>query len=1769
MKKKFLGRLLTMLLVATMVFTLLPASAIAAAEWWGGDEYADDAATQADETKKYEYNIFFLDCGRKYYSVDSIKQFIDNASAAGFNYIQLAVGNDGLRFLLDDMSLTVNGTTYSSDSVKNAIQDGNQKYNQTFDDQTKSPYYPYNPETNELTQSEMDTIIDYANSKGMGVIPCVNTPGHMDAILSAATSLTNIDCSYNGSVRTIDVSNSTAVAFTKALLQKYIAYFADKGCKLFNMGADEYANDIYSSGSMGFGNLQTEGHYGDYVTYVNQVAKLVKNAGMTPMAFNDGIYYNNVTNVGTFDTNIIICYWSNGWSGYTPLSASSLVSKGFKLVNTNGSYYWVLGKTDAQCSADKASGFSYQTFPNQYGDETIPSPVGSMFCIWADYPGAETESSVLTKTAATIAAFGKALPNLGISIVDGTTNAAPSPTTTVGKSMTLTASEKVTWTTSDDTVLKIESADADDVSTYAAYSVIAKSVIVTPLAVGSATITAENSTGKTASYSVTVNAQETKTITVAENSTFSITVDGSYEGPFTTENGTVATVATEVKEGVSATPAKVTSEDALVSGGQYLIESARAAVHNRDNTILTSTSSNGSQLDISGTTSTNAKMLWTITKSGSGYTVANGDNYLTVGNATSSISSSPVVLSLKMQTCKYYKIGETSQYNKSYWAISYGDSYLNLYGGSNATVAGGYSADAISDAGSCWNLYRVGSGKPQTTITFTGVKEGTTTVEIGGVLYTINVISQSLADVDPLTIEYWITNRSLKVSDNCASESRTQKQGKKESYTAYYINIPATTADINSADGLPISQFAPSPTTNLVDSNSPNYVFWLARMLNKATTDSSGSGNEEQTADGGDDNTLSGTEFTKIRYYDGTWSVYDATNNEWVPVTTNHQLVAYYMQRTEVTQEVTTDVVDWGGDPTSSVYDYLGEQFVFLDFAVKYESGELSPDSFPNAKTVGFHCENMTERPIGRINAVATDDYEVYMITVRPNDNNSSTVISGSTMRDAYSNGYSYSGTEKVIWVDDIADIGDFADESLHAEGFRVGGEAAIVDGITISKGQAMLITYYVRAKASETSLTVRYVDSATGDEFYSYNIVAGGQKGDTEIPAGIGLPETKYGNYSSLTNGAVKNSLGKTQYISSDLSTMPKIGAQYRYVDYTCVNVERSDDGKTVTLYYTFNAPVATFVADFGLPVTIEKSNINANLAANGVSITKIEASGVSCGKVSTDNNTVTYTPDSRFAASEKGDTFTLTYTGRIQTSNGIQESSVAYRVTILPASNVLYEESFLTKADGWTNGDSAAPTTAQETQKVGDTETTYNVFGYDNAYKDKTGASGYYQASDLIAGKGMSNALTTEFYGNGFDLIGNCGPTTGRVFMLITSKDGGKGRIVDVDTRYTAGTLSQVPLAHVELNDGHYAVKIYAGGLTATTTSSQSGSRNAAVYASSFAVNGYDVDLNRVLAENGLTLADVEYTKISSASTVPAVSAYSVATYADTASTIERPAGTHVEIDGFRVYRSTTDDVAKNYPENEQNVKYVNILDAADNFTAFVEGSDKDTEWTKADEYELKGGPQNEIYLRTSGTGNGSAVTFKTDVGTVLQISARAVENGKSAKLVINGTTYDIASNTEMYYTVTANENGIVTIKNTGDGMLALGNLKVKNGTTVQALSEEDYPAAIALLNETVTPAEPEQPTVFVPEHFSIRNYATPLFRHKLVTLRIDFSKDVSYVEIDGQKYYPSKFASWFGYYTVTFTDTIGRNDNYFYKVVFFDANGNPSETQSVYGK
>lgn len=519
MRMKKSRRWLSALLAILMLPTMIPTVAFAA-----------DGDTSSDF-----YKIVHVDAGRKYFSVSGIKSIIDNASTAGFTHLQLAVGNDGLRFLLDDMSITANSTTYTSDAVKAGIQAGNKNYNTSMG---------YNPDTNELTQAEMDTIISYAKSKNMEIIPLINTPGHMDAILYAANVLTDEDCAYDKSERTIDVTNDTAVEFTKALVQKYIDYFANNGSTIFNMGADEYANDVYSSGAMGFGRLQTKGQYDSFVTYVNDVASMIEKAGMKPMAFNDGIYFNDNASCGTFDKNIIISYWSSGWSGYSVASASFLADKGHPMVNTHGDYYYVVGKTDKY--DDNGSDYAKSFDSTVFAGSTISNPVGATFCIWCDYPGRETEEEIVENTAPIIAAFGTALPSNTAEPEQKKIEGAPA-SMTVNESVTLTVSESAVWETSNADVISLAAATR---------SVESESVTATAKSTGTATITATTDTAVyTADITVTaadsgntggVEVTENKTITVTVGATETATISGAnYAGTYTTEDPSIATVEVE------------------------------------------------------------------------------------------------------------------------------------------------------------------------------------------------------------------------------------------------------------------------------------------------------------------------------------------------------------------------------------------------------------------------------------------------------------------------------------------------------------------------------------------------------------------------------------------------------------------------------------------------------------------------------------------------------------------------------------------------------------------------------------------------------------------------------------------------------------------------------------------------------------------------------------------------------------------------------------------------------------------------------------------------------------------------------------------------------------------------------------------------------------------------------------------------------------------------------------------------------------------------
>lgn len=1710
--KKNLTRILSLLLVLVLMVGVLPVSALADGWDLTGELDTEQLLERAEPVEMqskpavdgYDYSIMFLDCGRKYYSVDSIKKLIDNAFAAGFNYIQLAVGNDGLRFLLDDMSLTVNGTTYTSEAVSSAIHAGNEVY--------------YNFDVDELTQAEMDTIIAYANSKGMGVIPCVNTPGHMDAILDAATSLTGKNCSYNGSARTIDVTNATAVAFTQALLQKYITYFAGKGCQLFNMGADEYANDIYTVGGMGFGNLQSAGKYSYYVTYVNQVAKMIKDAGMKPMAFNDGIYFAGNTSSGTFDTEIIICYWSNGWPGYTPMPAATLATKGFKMVNTNGDYYWVLGKTNAQCDAEKASKFNVNTFPGS----TISNPAGAMFCIWGDYPGAETEASVISKTADTIAAFGGTLPKtepvdpapkFEIIGEGGTT-----PTLEVGKALTLCIANGASakWTASPEGFVQIEVSD----SANANRSVSGNSVKVTALKAGEVTITATNPDDPT------------------QTATFALTVSDPDAPKTETVTLTVGQEVTRTQDGVNNSGAD------KIDKSNYNANIASVSVTGQDGSPAT--------------VSYQAKSVYYSTLAGNNTNWAKTDYFYQVdGNYY------PVYA---------YRVSEYVIFGYRYY---YYVGYFVDGGAAVTPVINGEPNNSIT----VYTKSGTEAVPASTTITFTGKSLGETSIKIGNVTYLIKVVDKAPdnALTGDLTLEYWITNRPVYKEKSNISENQK-------------VTLSAADEGVSHPDGIAIDTKTPVGYT--YDGNNWSTVYyWMTVRLDS---------NHKQTSANGVDQTAAGTTLTHVRYHNDAWQ-YKTLDGTWTYFESGDQLVAYYLQKTTVTKDIETFVKDWGSVPGASE-GYVATR-VALTIAIVYPDGTIQPAEekmYSEATTIFNYWNN---RDIGIIVPKINKNYNISKMTVTDGTRQ---------INSSDNNRYAWSANDTIKWETVKNEAGvDWYDETLvwdHSMNTEPIINASGLTGELKTKctwsaaNTAKLVLIYLEPIQKDTNLNIVYHNDTDNEAILQSQIAMVYNAGDAQptydnslhynnasldIPYDRKWSGTAPGEPNYLPDEAyVVNAAGNNQTFNKNVAKIPGVAPKYKSGFYKYNGADVSADGKTLTLHYAIdNAKLKKqYVLDFGLPLRIPLSDLIENEDLNTVEA--VYANGVplnSTTDYTTQHGTLRYDADKHEIIYTRTSTFS---DNTISTANfqimyrGAAALSKTITIGVIPASNILYEENFLTRAEdttathlSWTLDTAGSLGSMKQATHKNDVEA---IFGYDDAYKNSTGSNGAWKVSNLSKESSVSKPLTAEFYGNALDVIGTCDANTAMLMMIISNVDNPSAakKPVLVDTRYNGGPLNQVPFAHVELeSDAHYSVNIrayYAPAIAASNTNTAA-TFGAVSAISDFAASASYADqavwsqMAHDLAEDGLSLDDVEFVRFDD--TASAAQTDSFAVYAELYSVQQpaRPEGTNLAIDAFRVYRSSdsNDAIGEKYIASEQNIVYNNILDVVKSqIVAFTEGNpEKEVLIT---DYEAAGGPQNEIYI-----GQNQAISFNVEGATEIQVSLRAVQGATSwADATTGENPAAISTNTEMYYTVKAGTGGVFTITNHDSGLLAIGNVKLPSGAKTMSASEIDEDVLRASLCAALG-LSTEQPQAFQPKTFSARATTLPMLRNKRVSVLITISNDVSYVTVNGVKCTPSRYyASWQKTRLIQFGETLGKYESKTYTIIAYDANGVASAPITVNG-
>ena len=1629
------------------------------------------------------HKILHLDCGRKYFSKNWIIALLYEMKADGYNQLQLAFGNDGLRFLLDDMTFTANGTTYSHDTVVASVEAGNEEQNSSGDRRW-------------LTQTEMDAIIAKANELGIQIVPLLNLPGHANAILDIASDAYNA----TGSNNTLDVANNNAAReFGMAIFQKYVDYFAGKGCKFFNFGADEYAND--ASGTFSFGRLNST-QYQSFVSFINNMATYVSGKGMTPRAFNDGLYYGSWTNV-SINTEIQCCYWSSGWSGYAVASAATISGKGHAMINTNGDYYYVLGKPDQFDSGyNYASNFSNTSFMGG----TISNPKGSMFCIWCDYPNAETEAEVAANVRLVLRAMAQRMNNEALNVseevvangfnADGTLNAGGTETPDLielpakdegtgadvvvkgleGQTATVTVEAIAARTEGlpkDAEVVSYNVTPAVDDTAYTGEGTVTLPVpsewvnssdrirgyIVTDGNVETITGTYDAVSGKytfavphfsemglllLADSSVEVTEAETITVTVGGTATATIS-GANYAGTYTTEDTSIATVTVTGKDAVEGT-VKYTP----VSGVTC------ADLLKTDTDDWTAVSNYYYKADDGNYYPVYAK------RSSSGWLFKN----YTYTWGYSTTDSADNVTEIKTQETSY---------------PSYTDTNITVY---TASTTEGTPAS--------------------TTVTFTGVSVGTTYVTVGNTRYTINVTAEDLSVVTPLSLEYWITNGRP-----------TDTNGNK----AYTVNASDVySADGNasavySADGVALTAFVPKNTTK----ENRTLQFWRGRLLDKTLANSSTSGTEEQTETAGDDETYNGVEFTKVRYWDRAWSVY-TENNEWVAVQGNHQLVAYYLEILPISDELTVTAADYGkkGDGSTSG-DYLDPvSSCTVSVLAVYEDGTTNPATTTAAdlksRTIAYGYW-ASGRGIGTLNLVAEHGYQIWKIEA---ETGSETYASTSSTWGTFTvDSFTWDNNPMTVYEGDAVD-----QYILHNDAHNPSTEGYYANLMWDENYEAILIKVYLKAVAQEDSLTVNYFVQGESSPFYSYAINV--KKGTLFNEGFARMIDAAAPGGAKLVNNTVKNSLDVTQTVQSDLSLMTQIGAQYRYSDYRFEDANRSADGKTVNLYYTFNSK-KTFVVDFGLPLVIKPTDMNEGLTRDKLTGININQTTTYANITTNNDYQITYTLNKTI---DGQDNFGVQYTGTIDTAEETQSDSVSYTITIIPASTVYYEDSFVTFYNA---GNDTAKIAFESTSATDEMGVWYydgasansspdqaleelwqktNVYGYDPAYDNCTtfsmgSAKKVTVNSDTYKVNSAWPTATFTFKGTGFDVISLTSNTSGTFFVTVTNKSSGEVvRKNTIDTYYgyhkdesgnwvaaenTPNALYQIPVMKIKgLDYAEYDVEIkvaYASFLDHTNSSSYS----------------FWLDAIRVYDPMG---KDQNY--------------------------------------------GTDNETSPDYVELRQVLVDANSL--GNSGAVFIDGNANETIITNYANY----GPNHEVYLA-----NNQAIAFKLianaePVG--VQLAAKQL-TGDNATLTVSGTkigkhgdaagtTLTLTSGTDMYYELsdiqwTVNTQGlyetnVITLTNSGEsGIVALTNLKfigakytTDTASVTNAASDEvlvammmmDAAAAEKAVAAVDSVLYPQEVKTFTPERFEASWNRSTVKVGQKATLTVKTSEDVEAVMVDG---------------------------------------------------
>lgn len=661
----------------------------------------------------------------------------------------------------------------------------------------------------------------------------------------------------------------------------------------------------------------------------------------------------------------------------------------------------------------------------------------------------------------------------------------------------------------------------------------------------------------------------------------------------------------------------------------------------------------------------------------------------------------------------------------------------------------------------------------------------------------------------------------------------------------------------------------------------------------------------------------------------------------------------------------------------------------------------------------------------------------------------------------------------------------------------------------------------------------------------YTVSVRSGDGTGSWTITKGNSAAATTYvAQYDPNNSAAVSNALLSTE-----------------------VNGGQNDYTHTVVWFavkYQISCVPDAVVIDFGLPVDI--SVLANDILGEGAAVVGLAAvdsipaaqgtaelaTGFSTDKyngtygTATINGTkVRYTPkDMQMNGAEK-----FAYAAKANLEN--DQKYYYSTVTVIPAANIYYEDSFVTFNGDWTSVGKAEDGITQQEDRPGQFSLSAydanNVYGYDAAYNSCTTFSmGSAMKTTVSANTTVNPTATFTFTGTGFDLISLTSNTTGTIFVEVypvTNNEVGKilhRWAVDTYYGYTRTVDGYIQYTWTLTNNQWHADKKVISelpeGAQVGGTPQNTGDVTYEVNYQWTVTNDIDNALYQIPVIRGQDLEYGTYKVIIKPTYYPAFD------------NVPDSKDYDFYLDAVRIYdpagKNPTGEIGDAYKADGEG--WPNVIELRSqlieegtlNIDNDNSGSSKGIVFVDGigntggiDNY-TNYGPNNEVYLAS-----GQAIAFKLKVDNTskiasIQLAAKAPQ-GKAVAKVNDGTSTEITTATEMYYDIThrvtwsssaETTSNTIVVANTGSNILSLTNIKITYKEApvsapeaqVDAQVLEEAPIMLLSMRGITAPVEPE-PT-FVPDRFEAAWNRSTVRAGQKATLTVKTSEDVEAVMVDG---------------------------------------------------